>query len=210
MKMRKILATLAAAAVACSAMAVSAFAEITNANGEGPDAGRVILDVFAEGYDINEIYGIEVTFTGEIEGLYGAIIGQDATNSWNTLLEFGDDKETTIGDGVLTVLSDAPVFDTTSEWAKFVVADWGAPNVVEASVVLLDVDGNPIDLTADEPTDEPTDEPADEPAEDEPVEDEPTEEEPSDDNVQTGAQAGLALAAIALAGAAVVATKKQK
>ena len=51
------------------------------------------------------------------------------------------------------------------------------------------------EVPADEPTDEPTDEPVD---------------EPTDDNVQTGAEAGLALAAITLAGAAVVATKKQK
>lgn len=44
---------------------------------------------------------------------------------------------------------------------------------------------------ADEPTDEPTDEPA-------------------DDNADTGASAGIALAGIALAAAAIVATKKNK
>ena len=70
--------------------------------------------------------------------------------------------------------------------------------------ITFKVDGTATEITsitynfgeaqADEPADEPTDEPTDEPA---------------DDNVQTGAEAGLALAGIALAAAAIVATKKK-
>lgn len=76
------------------------------------------------------------------------------------------------------------------------------------SYILTECEAKPAE---EEPEDEPTDEPADEPT-DEPA-DEPTDEpvdEPTDDNVQTGAEAGLAFAGIALAAVAMVATKKRK
>lgn len=210
MKIRKILASLAAAAVACTAMAISASAVITNATDTANADARYAIDFAVDGYTFADVYGIKVTFAGDdLTGYYGAIITQDDGNSWNTKLEFGDDKDVQIGEGVFTIYDAAtPLFADGTSYGRVIVADWGAPNETEVTVEFLDVDGNPIEAAADEPTDEPADEPADEPT-DEPA-DEPAEDEPTDDNPTTGAAAGLALASVALAGAAVVATKKTK
>ena len=224
MKMRKILATLAAAAVACSAMAVSAFAALTNAN---DGTANYMVDVKAEGFTADQIYGVKAVLSGDLSSGAGGAVVANHVAGWDAV-EFGtgDDKAIKLeADGTLEYLGEDPMFDEADfaeeGYAQAVIAwYWGADLTVH-TIELLDADGSvlktyeieplPEDEPAeDEPTDEPADEPTDEPAEDEPVEDEPTEEEPSDDNVQTGATTGLALAAIALAGAAVVATKKQK
>lgn len=89
------------------------------------------------------------------------------------------------------------------------------------SYILTECEAKPAE---EEPEEEPEDEPTDEPEEpaDEPEEpaDEPLDvpeidgsvekDDPADDNAQTGATASLALAGIALAAAAMVATKKRR
>ena len=205
MKIRKILATLAAAAVACSAMAVSAFA----ATVEGPSKDFTVdVNVDAEGgvlvvapEDLPEGWTeatVEITIP---EGAWGGgCVGYNNPEGTWTSVNWSNEDAASLTQ-VLTP-------DMIAAGEGFQIQVWwlGGADALPAAVTFTVPDAE------DEPTDEPTeDEPVeDEPAEDEPVEDEPTEEEPSDDNVQTGATAGLALAAIALAGAAVVATKKNK
>lgn len=89
MKFTRTLASVAAAAVAVSSLAVSAFAAWDGADSKG----NLILDVaniLPEGVDINDVYGVRINFTDASadvlsQGAGGAFIFSTASNNWNQL-----------------------------------------------------------------------------------------------------------------------------
>lgn len=63
MKISKILASVSVCALAASAMAISAFAEVTNGNTIGDDGKKFYsVDVMAD-YDVTAIYGVTFDLT---------------------------------------------------------------------------------------------------------------------------------------------------
>ena len=89
MKFTRTLASVAAAAVAVSSLAVSAFAAWDGADSNG----NLILDVaniLPEGVDINDVYGVRINFTDASadvlsQGAGGGFIFSTASNNWNQL-----------------------------------------------------------------------------------------------------------------------------
>lgn len=89
MKFTRTLASVAAAAVAVSSLAVSAFAAWDGADSNG----NLVLDVaniLPEGVDINDVYGVRINFTDASadvlsQGAGGGFIFSTASNNWNQL-----------------------------------------------------------------------------------------------------------------------------
>lgn len=230
---KKILATLAAMSVAAT-MAVSASAAVTNPNTD--DADRYVLKLNEmEGFDIKytDIYGVTFTYTGtpeENQECKGAIAWQGQNAGWKQ----ADFTLDTLENNSFTYISDAPLFPADDlEWAQVLVAQWDGDDQMDMTIdtiTLLGKDGKALGTFGDKAEEQKPAEDEQKPTEDEqkpaeeeqkPTDDEqkPTEEEtkpseeeqkPSDENSATGVASGLAFAGIALAGAAVVASKKNK
>ncbi len=109
----------------------------------------------------------------------------------------GDTFKFTLTADCLKYLAENPsTGDDGSEWGGIVFQTYG----IDVKSITIDaVDDTIIDFATNANPNAGTDDPADDPADDDKTDDE---------NKPTGASAGLALAAIALAGAAVVAAKK--
>lgn len=144
MKLKKILAAVAAAAVAVSTMAISAFAIK-----DYPDG--YVLDLIAEGYDVTAVAGFTFKISGDIDSGTGGGVGfNSATTGWDST-EWGnaDAGKTLNGsEGELTVKRDAPVFkesdvtDPTNPYAQIWMQQWWGTDVTIDAVIVLDKDGN--------------------------------------------------------------------
>ena len=89
MKFTKTLASVAAAALAVSALSVSSFADWKGANGDGNLVFNV-ADILPEDVNIADVYGVSVVFTDAsaavlAEGAGGGFIFSTASNNWNQL-----------------------------------------------------------------------------------------------------------------------------
>lgn len=149
MKLKKIIAAVAAAAVAVSTMAVSAFAIK-----DYPDGYTV--DLVKEGYDaatIASVAGFTVKISGDIDSGVGGGAGfNSATTGWDST-EWGNDdanKAIKSSNGEITIKRDAPVFkesdatDPTNPYAQIWVQQWWGSDVTIESLTIFDKDGNDI------------------------------------------------------------------
>ena len=89
MKFTKTLASVAAAALAVSALSVSSFADWKGANGDGNLVFNV-ADILPEDVNIADVYGVSIVFTDAsaavlAEGAGGGFIFSTASNNWNQL-----------------------------------------------------------------------------------------------------------------------------
>ncbi|MDE5742279.1 MAG: hypothetical protein K2H90_07520 [Oscillospiraceae bacterium] len=144
MKLKKILAAVAAAAVAVSTMAVSAFAIK-----DYPDGYTV--DLIAEGYDVTAIAGFTVKISGDIDSGTGGGAGfNSATTGWDST-EWGNAdaaKAINASDGEITIKRDAPVFmesdvtDPDNPYAQIWVQQWWGSDITIDSLTVFDKDGN--------------------------------------------------------------------
>lgn len=147
MKLKKIIAGIAAAAVAVSMTAVNAFAAITNANAPD-DSGIYFYEFNPSQYDLTAVYGFKAQLSGDYigeTGCGGAMVFNSASHNWNQH-EWGNEgsgKEvTTTEDGVLTLLLSSPAFTADDQWAQCAIQQfWGGDFAVD-SITLLDKSGN--------------------------------------------------------------------
>ena len=143
MNFKKIIATVAAAAVAVTTMAVSTFAIK-----DYPDG--YTLDLIAEGYTVTDVYGFTINISGDIDSGTGGGVGfNSATTGWEQH-DWGNadaGKELNGSEGKLTVLKDAPVFresdvtDPSNPYAQIWMQQWWGTDVTIDSVEVLGADG---------------------------------------------------------------------
>ncbi|MDE7288564.1 MAG: NPXTG-anchored protein [Oscillospiraceae bacterium] len=156
MKLKKILAAVAAAAVAVSTMAVSAFAIK-----DYPDG--YTLDLIAEGYDVTAVAGFTFKISGDIDSGVGGGVGFNSkTTGWDST-EWGNDdagKAIKASNGEVTIKRDAPVFkesdvnDPTNPYAQIWMQQWWGTDITIDSVIVLDKDGNALTPASAAPAEE--------------------------------------------------------
>lgn len=181
MKLKKILAAVAAAVVAVSTMAVNAFAIK-----DYPDG--YVLDLIAEGYDVTAVAGFTFKISGDIDSGTGGGVGfNSATTGWDST-EWGNadaGKTINASGGEVTIKRDAPVFkesdvtDPKNPYAQIWMQQWWGTDVTIDSVTVLDVDGNALAAGAVAPADDAA--PADDTAADEATDDKAAAEADSAD-----------------------------
>lgn len=187
MNFKKIIASVAAAALAVSAMAVNTFALTTETHrtdatlyviSEKPDQEKPSW-ITNSGYTIEDVYGVtyHVEFKAEEvadEATWiGGGMGANSNSTGWKQIEWGrKDKEITadLENGTITWLSATPVFKTSDKYAQFWLQAWGGTVTVKSidvlgkdGVVLSDETPDPVDEPAEEaaPADEATTEAAD-------------------------------------------------
>lgn len=172
MKIKSMIAALAASALTLSALAVTASAAITNAN----SGDKYMLSVVSEsgnnlpeGCKLSDVYGLEAKLSktaGEGENCIGALCWQSDNNEWKQeeFSQPGGKKNIIIGDdGVVKYVADAPLFPEGETWGKVFVAEWdwdataegGDDHQIDFDVEyfkLLDKDGNELVAKAAEET----------------------------------------------------------
>ena len=217
MKLKKIVAAIAAAAVAVSTMAISAFAIK-----DYPDG--YTLDLIAEGYTVTDVYGVKITLSGDFSGSLGGGVGFNSASTGWEQHEWGDTtaaKEFDVTtNNVITLVKDAPVFketdvtDPTNPYAQIWMQQWWGDNelVVIDSVEVLGADG--VVLTAAAKEEAPAEEVVEEEIVEEEITEEVVEEAPeADTTTEATATGNVAVASIAavmaLAGAAALVSKKR-
>ncbi|MBQ8922773.1 MAG: NPXTG-anchored protein [Oscillospiraceae bacterium] len=218
MKVKSILASLGACAIALSAMAISASAAITNENGDG----NYKVD-FADDANKLSAYGLKATITmadgWESSGAGGGIIANADGVGWKQyewgITGEGTDAKNVSGvtisgaDGKFTITMDngAALFADTDTYTEgFVSAWWGADFTVD-SLVLLDQNGNEFGAGSDN-TDNNGGDNTTAPANN------TTAPAANNTTAAAGAKTGdagvsVAVGALALAGAAAVVTRKK-
>ncbi len=174
MNFKKIIASVAAAALAVSAMAVNTFALTTETH--RTDATLYIVSEKPEeekpswitnsGYTIADVYGVtyHVEFNAdEVADPAAWIGGGMGANSNSTgwkQIEWGRADKEVIADlenGTITWLSDAPVFKDSDTYAQFWLQTWGGTVTVK-SIDVLGKDGVVISDDTPDPADEPAEE----------------------------------------------------
>lgn len=163
MKLTRIFAAVAACAVSVSAMAITSFAALTNAN----DGDQYLVDLSAESIEWNGgVSGAVVTITpasGWNEtGVGGGIIFQGAGVEWKEgSKEFGvsgegADVKNTSGMTVnytgsvieLTYDFGGAIFASDADWGQFIVQSWWGADFEVSDVKYLDLSGNVIGAAA--------------------------------------------------------------
>lgn len=174
MNFKKIIASVAAAALAVSAMAVNTFALTTETH--RTDATLYIVSEKPEeekpswitnsGYTIADVYGVtyHVEFNADEvanpDTWIGGGIGANSNSTGWKSIEWGrSDKEITadLENGTITWLSDAPVFKDSDAYAQFWLQTWGGTVTVK-SIDVLGKDGVVISDDTPDPADEPAEE----------------------------------------------------
>ena len=208
MKIKKIIAAVAAAAVAASMVAVNAFAmlDTTNYMKEGDANGTVFVLADKEadpnwsadtGIAVTDVYGVKyyVEFNADEvavpETWIGGGIGANSQSTGWLSNEWGRADKPIIADlenGTITWLSDAPVFAADDTYCQFWLQTWGGTVTIKGADI-LGADGNAIETASAEVA---------------------TEAEATTDAPATGNApiAGVA-AVMAVAGAAAIASKKR-
>ena len=161
MKFRKTLASVCAAAVAVSSLAVSAFAAWKGADKDG----NVAFDVSSflpKGVELSEVYGVKVTVTDAsadaiAKGAGGGIV-YNTSRGWNQKSWCnGCDKEEhdiqfDAATKSITRLDDTPAFQADDEWMSLSLSEWWGDDEIEvAKIEVLNKDGVVLPI-AEEPT----------------------------------------------------------
>ena len=164
MKFTKTLASVAAAALAVSALSVSSFADWKGANGDGNLVFNV-ADILPEDVNIADVYGVSVVFTDAsaavlAEGAGGGFIFSTASNNWNQLqwcngcdtsekpeehnIQLDTEKNS------ITRMETAPFFtaeDISGEegtYGQIALSEWWGGDIAYSSVEFLGADGSVI------------------------------------------------------------------
>ncbi len=192
MNFKKIIASVAAAALAVSAMAVSTFALTTETHrtdatlyivSEKPDQEKPSW-ITNSGYTIEDVYGVTYHVEFKAEEVadpatwIGGGMGANSNSTGWKQIEWGRADKEVIADlenGTITWLSDTPVFKTSDKYAQFWLQTWGGTVTVK-SIDVLGKDG----VVLSDETPDPVDEPAEEAAPAETTED-ANVEAPADD-----------------------------
>ena len=161
MKFTKTLASVAAAALAVSALSVSSFADWKGANGDGNLVFNV-ADILPEDVNIADVYGVSVVFTDAsaavlAEGAGGGFIFSTASNNWNQLQwcnGCGEDEAHDIQldaeKNTITRMETAPFFtaeDISGEegtYGQIALSEWWGGDIAYSSVEFLGADGSVI------------------------------------------------------------------
>ncbi|MBD5139835.1 MAG: hypothetical protein HDT25_00220 [Ruminococcus sp.] len=169
MKLKKILAAVAAAAVAVSTMAVSAFAIDVGTYVENWDNGGtpmytayLVADdgkpqwAVDNNFDVTTIYGVTFNCTFDADkaaSWIGGAVGANSNSTGWKQIEFSTDggKEITpdIENGTITWKSSDPIFKADDKYVQLWIADYSKGGVTVKSVDLLDKDGNVISGAAE-------------------------------------------------------------
>lgn len=174
MKFTRTLASVAAAAVAVSSLAVSAFAALDGANQEGD--GNLILDVaniLPEGVDINDVYGVRINFTDASadvlsQGAGGGFIFSTASNNWNQLqwcngCDTSDKPEAhdillDTKTNSITRMEEKPFFTAEDisgaegTYAQIALSEWWGGDIAYSSIDFLNKDGKKLPVASDDVT----------------------------------------------------------
>ena len=218
MKMTKILASVAACALATSAMAISAFAAVTNGNTEGSDGTMFYMIDCLTDYDVTAIYGVtfDLSWTDEGNGCGGGVGFNSESTGWKSI-EYGNegsDKALILdANGDFTYTSETPIF-ADDTYAQVWVQHWWGSEVTVENITVLGKDGKPLakkgaEATPDDDTKTEDNKTEDTKTEDNKTEDNKTEETKKDPAKTGDAGVGLALAGLTIAGAAAFVTKKR-
>lgn len=165
MKLKNFLASVAACAIAVSAMAITASAEVTNGNTTGDD-GKLFYtyDLLAEGADVTAVYGVkvEMTISDLSQGSGGGFCLNSESTGWKSI-EWGNadaGKTISIDDnGDFTYTATAPLFATSDTYCQICVQNWWGGEVTVDKITLLGADGKALGgATTDAPAN--TDTPA--------------------------------------------------
>lgn len=227
MKMRNFVASIAACAVAASAMALTVGAQVTNGNTTGDDGSLFYMyDVLAEGGDVTAIYGVKVEMTvGDLTNGCGGGFGFNSESTGWKSIEWGNaDAGKALSfdeNGDFTYTSDAPIFATSDTYCQIWLQNWWGCDVTVDNITLLGADGNALTAGgAEEETPEETTPAADDDADttttaaaednDDAATTTTTKAAASTGSTNTGdAGVGLALAGLAVAGAVAFVTKRK-
>lgn len=192
MNFKKIIASVAAAALAVSAMAVNTFALTTETHrtdatlyivSEKPDQEKPSW-ITNSGYTIEDVYGVTYHVEFKAEEVadpatwIGGGMGANSNSTGWKQIEWGRADKEVIADlenGTITWLSTTPVFKTSDKYAQFWLQTWGGTVTVK-SIDVLGKDG----VVLSDETPDPVDEPAEESAPAETTED-ANVEAPADD-----------------------------
>ena len=170
MNFKKIVATLAAAALSVSAMALSTKDYLKDGvvyvNADKPEDPTWAIDA---GVAQTDVYGVtfHVTFEGNAEWYGGGIGANSNSTGWKSIEWGTNSKEITadVENNTITWLSDAPIFAESDEYAQLWLQTWtGKVTVNSADVlgkdgVILSTDDAPAETEASE-TGETTEETA--------------------------------------------------
>lgn len=172
MKFTRTLASVVAAAVAVSSLAVSAFAAWDGANKDG----NVILnvaDILPEGVDINDVYGVRINFTDASadvlsQGAGGGFIFSTASNNWNQLQWCNgcDTSEKPEAHDILldtktnsiTRMEEKPFFTAEDisgaegTYGQIALSQWWGGDIAYSSVDFLNKDGEKLPVASDDVT----------------------------------------------------------
>lgn len=180
MNFKKIIASVAAAALAVSAMAVNTFALTTETHrtdatlyvvSEKPDEEKPSW-ITNSGYTIADVYGVtyHVEFNADevadpATWIGGGIGANSNSTGWKSIEWGRSDKEITadLENGTITWLSDTPVFKDSDSYAQFWLQTWGGTVTVK-SIDVLGKDGVVISDDAADPAEEATADTAEEAA----------------------------------------------
>lgn len=154
MKLKKILAAVAAAAVAVSAMAINTFAlsakDYVKDNGSGLNTCFIQADkatdpswVNDSGVAITEVYGAKFYVTGEGDWFGGKVCLNSNSTGWKELDEWsnGEDKPISLKDGTITYLSDSPIFVDSDKYAQICLMVYPGSVATVTNVEVLGKDG---------------------------------------------------------------------
>ena len=157
MKIKSVLASAAACAIAVSAMAVSASAKVLNpADGDDKYLYEIVTETannLPEGKTLADVYGFSFKvdkLAGEGETCVGAFAWQSDSVNWEQeeFCQEGGDKNIFIGsDGTVKLLKDSALFAAGDTWAKAFVAEWSWDGDAQidftvSDFTLLGQDGN--------------------------------------------------------------------
>lgn len=172
MKFTRTLASVAAAAVAVSSLAVSAFAAWDGAD----SSGNLILnvaDILPEGVDINDVYGVRINFTDASadvlsQGAGGGFIFSTASNNWNQLQWCNgcDTSEKPEAHDILldtktnsiTRMEEKPFFTAEDisgaegTYGQIALSEWWGGDIAYSSVDFLNKDGEKLPVASDDVT----------------------------------------------------------
>lgn len=172
MKFTRTLASVAAAAVAVSSLAVSAFAAWDGANKDD----NVILnvaDILPEGVDINDVYGVRINFTDASadvlsQGAGGGFIFSTASNNWNQL-QWCNGCDTSVNPEAHDILLDTKTNSITrmeekpfftaedisgaeGTYGQIALSQWWGGDIAYSSVDFLNKDGEKLPVASDDVT----------------------------------------------------------
>ena len=174
MNFKKIIASVAAAALAVSAMAVNTFALTTETHrtdatlyviSEKPDQEKPSW-ITNSGYTIEDVYGVTYHVEFKAEEVadpatwIGGGMGANSNSTGWKQIEWGRADKEVIADlenGTITWLSDTPVFKTSDKYAQFWLQTWGGTVTVK-SIDVLGKDGVVLSDETPDPVDEPAEE----------------------------------------------------